>query len=79
MKCAQVRPYNAEKTTNMRTLNPTDIDQLITISGMVIRSSNIIPEMTEGMSPFAHGDFEIRLFEPIKISQVVSSRFRSKV
>ncbi|XP_063694403.1 DNA replication licensing factor mcm4-A-like [Bolinopsis microptera] len=43
----QVRPYNAEKTTNMRKLNPTDIDQLITISGMVIRSSNIIPEMTE--------------------------------
>lgn len=32
----------------MRKLNPTDIDQLITISGMVIRSSNIIPEMTEG-------------------------------
>jgi len=31
----------------MRSLNPTDIDQLITICGMVIRSSNIIPEMTE--------------------------------
>lgn len=43
----QVRPFNAEKTTNMRNLNPTDMDQLITISGMVIRSSNIIPEMTE--------------------------------
>ncbi|KAF2900573.1 hypothetical protein ILUMI_05615 [Ignelater luminosus] len=43
----QVRPFNAEKTRNMRALNPEDIDQLITISGMVIRSSNIMPEMRE--------------------------------
>lgn len=43
----QVRPFNAEKTRNMRALNPGDIDQLISISGMVIRSSNIIPEMRE--------------------------------
>ncbi|XP_026463702.1 DNA replication licensing factor MCM4-like [Ctenocephalides felis] len=43
----QVRPFNAAKTKNMRALNPEDIDQLITISGMVIRCSNIIPEMRE--------------------------------
>lgn len=66
----QVRPFNAAKTKNMRSLNPegiyinytyftncaiqktlmqiiTDIDQLITICGMVIRTSNIIPEMRE--------------------------------
>lgn len=43
----QVRPFNAEKTRNLRMLNPEDIDQLITISGMVIRTSNIIPEMRE--------------------------------
>lgn len=43
----QVRPYNADKTKNMRSLNPEDIDQLITIGGMVVRSSNIIPEMRE--------------------------------
>jgi len=43
----QVKPFNAEKTKNMRALNPEDIDQLITISGMVIRTSNIIPEMRE--------------------------------
>lgn len=43
----QVRPFNAEKTRNLRSLNPEDIDQLVTISGMVIRSSNIIPEMRE--------------------------------
>lgn len=43
----QVRPYNAEMTKNMRSLNPEDIDQLITISGMVIRTSSLIPEMRE--------------------------------
>uniref|UniRef100_A0A2P2I4F0 DNA replication licensing factor MCM4 n=1 Tax=Hirondellea gigas TaxID=1518452 RepID=A0A2P2I4F0_9CRUS len=43
----QVRPFNADKTRNMRALNPEDIDQLITICGMVIRTSNIIPEMRE--------------------------------
>ncbi|PSN29765.1 DNA replication licensing factor MCM4 [Blattella germanica] len=43
----QVRPFNAKKTKNMRSLNPEDIDQLITIGGMVIRTSNIMPEMRE--------------------------------
>ncbi|GFX28107.1 DNA replication licensing factor mcm4-A [Trichonephila clavipes] len=41
----QVRPFNAEKTKNLRLLSPEDIDRLITISGMVIRTSNLIPEM----------------------------------
>ncbi|XP_067934575.1 DNA replication licensing factor mcm4-like [Watersipora subatra] len=44
-KCIEVRPYNADKTKNMRSLNPEDIDQLITVSGMVIRNSDVIPEM----------------------------------
>jgi len=43
----QVRPFNAVKTANMRELDPQDIDQLITITGMVIRTSNLIPEMSE--------------------------------
>lgn len=43
----QIRPYNVTRTRSMRLLNPEDIDQLITINGMVIRSSNIIPEMYE--------------------------------
>ncbi|XP_060524654.1 DNA replication licensing factor MCM4 [Cylas formicarius] len=43
----QVRPFNADKTRNMRSLNPEDIDQLITICGMVIRTSNVMPEMRE--------------------------------
>ena len=43
----QVRPFNADKTTSMRALNPDDIDRLITIAGMVIRTSGIVPEMRE--------------------------------
>ena len=45
--CLQVRTFNVDKTKNMRMLNPEDIDQLITISGMVIRTSPLIPEMRE--------------------------------
>ena len=45
----QVRPFNADKTRNMRALNPEDIDQLITITGMVIRASNLMPEMCEAL------------------------------
>ncbi|KAH9383374.1 hypothetical protein HPB48_024593 [Haemaphysalis longicornis] len=43
----QVRPFNSDKTQSMRALNPEDIDQLVTISGMIIRTSNLIPEMRE--------------------------------
>lgn len=43
----QVRPFNADKTRNMRSLNPEDMDQLISISGMVTRTSTVIPEMRE--------------------------------
>ncbi|MFH4981295.1 hypothetical protein AB6A40_008004 [Gnathostoma spinigerum] len=44
----EVRPFNAEKTRNMRALNPQDVDQLITITGMVTRTSTLIPEMRQG-------------------------------
>lgn len=43
----RVRPYNVDKLVSMRSLNPTDIDQLVTITGMIIRLSAIIPEMAE--------------------------------
>lgn len=45
----QVRPYSADKTKNMRSLCPEDIDQLITITGMVTRASDLIPEMAEAV------------------------------
>lgn len=42
----QVRPFNAPQR-HMRDLNPEDIDQLVTLSGMVIRTSGLVPEMRE--------------------------------
>lgn len=57
----QVRTYNAEQTKNMRLLNPEDIDQLITISGMVIRLSPLMPEMRMGEQPKVHHSNTARL------------------
>ncbi|WFD22540.1 DNA helicase [Malassezia equina] len=39
-----VRPYGAT-STNMRDLNPSDIDKLTTVRGLVIRVTPIIPDM----------------------------------
>lgn len=41
----QVRPFNTGKVVNMRNLDPSDLDKLITIKGLIIRVSNIIPDM----------------------------------
>lgn len=41
----QVRPFNTGKIVNMRDLDPSDLDKLITIKGLIIRVSNIIPDM----------------------------------
>jgi DNA replication licensing factor MCM4 len=40
-----VRPFNIDQTYTIRGLDPKDIGKLVTISGMVTRSSTIIPEM----------------------------------
>lgn len=44
----QVRPFNLKKIHNMRDLDPIDIDNLISIRGMIIRCSSIIPDLTTG-------------------------------
>ncbi|EFQ26263.1 MCM2/3/5 family protein [Colletotrichum graminicola] len=42
-----VRPFGLDKTTNLRDLNPSDMDRLITIKGLVIRTTPVIPDMKE--------------------------------
>lgn len=42
-----VRPFNLRKISLIRDLDPTLIDKLVTIKGIVIRCSDIIPEMKE--------------------------------
>ena len=43
----QVRPHNVDRTKSLRSLDPNDIDQLVTIKGMVIRATSLVPEMSE--------------------------------
>lgn len=40
-----VRPFNIDRTITIRGLNPSDTNKLVTIHGMVIRCSSLIPEM----------------------------------
>ena len=38
-------PFGLDKTVNMRDLDPNDIDKLVSIKGLVIRTTPVIPEM----------------------------------
>ena len=41
----QCKPYNLRETRVIRDLNPSDVDNLISVSGMVTRTSNVIPDL----------------------------------
>ncbi|KIW14868.1 hypothetical protein PV08_07653 [Exophiala spinifera] len=43
----KVLPFGLDKTVNMRDLDPADIDKLISIKGLVIRATPVIPDMKE--------------------------------
>ncbi|CAO3669152.1 unnamed protein product [Umbelopsis ramanniana] len=43
----KVRPFNLDHSVNMRDLDPQNVDQLITVKGLLIRASPIIPDMKE--------------------------------
>ncbi|RSH87103.1 hypothetical protein EHS25_003592 [Saitozyma podzolica] len=42
----KVRPFAGERTVNMRDLNPGDTDKLVSVKGLVIRATQVIPDMT---------------------------------
>ena len=42
-----VRPWGLDKSTNLRDLNPSDMDKLISIKGLVIRTTPVIPDMKQ--------------------------------
>ncbi|KAF4967869.1 hypothetical protein FSARC_4668 [Fusarium sarcochroum] len=42
-----VRPFGLDKITNLRDLNPSDMDRLICIKGLVIRTTPVIPDMKD--------------------------------
>lgn len=43
----RVRPFGLDNTTNLRELNPGDMDQLVSVKGLVIRTTPIIPDMKD--------------------------------
>ncbi|CAL5387556.1 unnamed protein product [Camellia sinensis] len=45
----QARIFNLKTSTSMRNLNPSDIEKMICLKGMIIRSSSIIPEIREAI------------------------------
>lgn len=40
-----IKPYNLGKFINIRNIDPTEIDKIVSLEGMVVRSSSIIPEL----------------------------------
>lgn len=43
----RVRPFGLDQTINLRDLNPNDMDKMISIKGLVIRTTPIIPDMKD--------------------------------
>lgn len=43
----QVRPHNLRKVFRLRELGPSHIEKLVSLRGIVIRNSDIVPEMKE--------------------------------
>lgn len=41
----KIRPFNVESQRGMRELNPEDIDRLVSVKGLVLRATPIIPDM----------------------------------
>lgn len=41
----QVRPFNLKQVSNLRCLDPVSIDSLVSLKGMIVRSSPIIPDL----------------------------------
>ncbi|KAI0522835.1 hypothetical protein KFK09_005220 [Dendrobium nobile] len=48
-KHIQTRIYNLKSSISMRNLNPSDIEKMVSVKGMIIRSSSIIPEVKEAI------------------------------
>ncbi|KAJ3026779.1 UNVERIFIED_CONTAM: hypothetical protein HDU68_005083 [Siphonaria sp. JEL0065] len=66
-----IRPFNLERCVNLRDLDPSDMDQLVTIRGLMIRCSPIIPDMKDGFFQCTNCDHTVsvendrgRIIEP---------------
>ncbi|KAK9075779.1 hypothetical protein SSX86_004108 [Deinandra increscens subsp. villosa] len=48
-KHIQARIFNLKSSTSMRNLNPSDIEKMVSLKGMIIRCSSVIPEIREAV------------------------------
>ncbi|KAL9051774.1 MAG: hypothetical protein Q9162_005826 [Coniocarpon cinnabarinum] len=46
-KVYRVRPFNLDSSINLRDLNPKDIDTVVSVKGLVIRTTPVIPDMKD--------------------------------
>ncbi|KAF2730143.1 MCM-domain-containing protein, partial [Polyplosphaeria fusca] len=46
-KTYRVRPFGLDKTINLRELNPGDMDKMVSLKGLVIRATPVIPDMKD--------------------------------
>lgn len=66
----QVRPYNLRKSYRIRELDPTHIDKLVQMKGIIIRTSDVKPEMKEACFRCARcGKEEYKFIERGKITE----------
>lgn len=66
----QIRTSGLREVTQLRDINPSDIDRLIALRGMVIRVSDIIPEMRQATFKCAQcGLIEISNLERGKLEE----------
>ncbi|KAK5178172.1 MCM DNA helicase complex subunit, partial [Cryomyces antarcticus] len=43
----RARPFGLDNTINLRELNPGDMDKLVSVKGLVIRTTPVIPDMKD--------------------------------
>ncbi|KAK6121483.1 hypothetical protein DH2020_044774 [Rehmannia glutinosa] len=48
-KLIQARIFNLKSSTSLRNLNPSDVEKMVSVKGMIIRCSSIIPEIKEAV------------------------------
>ncbi|KAJ3287407.1 hypothetical protein HDU79_005724 [Rhizoclosmatium sp. JEL0117] len=54
-----IRPFNLERCVNLRDLDPSDMDQLVTVRGLMIRCSPVIPDMKDGFFQCTNCDHSV--------------------
>ena len=57
----QVRTFNLRESKSMRLLDPQDIDQLVSLQGMVTRVSSVVPELKQAQLKCGRCGFEPEL------------------